>query len=175
MASFSGDEDIANAFLDLSPSSTSDAEPLSAQNKGGNRLSDQGVQTTSLSPGTTTPSTSEAKHGLTFLSLPVEIRLRIYYLLLIRRSCPHTPRCLHAAMELRILQTCKQIYNEAVSILYSENKFQVSEPKEILKLARVRPENFESIRRMDIQVPWTAELDSWLELLENWVGGMGYG
>jgi len=69
-------------------------------------------------------------------------------------------------MEPGILQTCKQIYHEANSILYSQNVFKISEPKQMFRLiVQIGLVNFKLVKTLDIWVPWMAELSPWLQLL----------
>jgi hypothetical protein len=69
-------------------------------------------------------------------------------------------------MEPGILQTCKQTYREANSILYSQNVFAISEPEEMFRLiVRIGLVNFKLIKTLHIWVPWMAELSPWLHLL----------
>jgi len=119
-----------------------------------------------------------------FLDLPLEIRLRIYDLLVVSRFDPATnpswaveKTCqkkvlLHMkfrqerTMEPRMLQTCKQIYTEANPVLYAHNVFAISEPEQMFRLiAQIGHVNLKSVRTLDIWVPWMAELSSWVRLL----------
>ena len=69
-------------------------------------------------------------------------------------------------MEPGILQTCKQVYHEANSILYSQNVFHMSEPKQMFRLImQIGPVNFKLIKTLHIWVPWMAELSPWLQIL----------
>jgi hypothetical protein len=69
-------------------------------------------------------------------------------------------------MEPGILQTCKQISYEANSILYSQNVFAISEPKEIFRLiVQIGLVNLKLVMTLHIWVPWMAELSPWLQLL----------
>jgi hypothetical protein len=170
-------EDIAENFLDLD-------------------LSDEGpsnvIMATQLLPRDS-PVTSQprAKDDLkcedktTFLTLPVEIRLRIYDILLVSRfdrsknpswavgstnqkkiSLETVQASQYRTMEPRILGMCKQVYNEAVSILYSENAFLISNPESIFQLhAEIRRENFQMIKSLYLFIPYQAELNPWLDFL----------
>jgi hypothetical protein len=69
-------------------------------------------------------------------------------------------------MEPNILQTCKQIYQEGISILYSQNVFAISEPKQMFQLmVQIGLANFKLIKTLHIWVPWMAELRPYLQLL----------
>jgi hypothetical protein len=58
---------------------------------------------------------------------------------------------------LALLQTCRQIYNEASRILYRTNTFDANHPQTLLFLARtLRPERLESIRYL--QLTWSGRL-----------------
>jgi len=133
------------------------------------------------------PATNEAKgsNKATFLGLPAEIRLRIYDQLLIsrfdRRRNPswalgNTDQKLvllhmirapqYRTMEPGILQTCKQIYREANSILYSQNVFAISEPEQMFRLIlEIGLVNLKLIKTLHIWVPYMATLSPWLQLL----------
>jgi len=128
---------------------------------------------------------NETENKANFLVLPVELRLRIYnYLLVSRFDRTENPSeavgdtnqklvVLHMiqapqyrTMEPGILQTCKQIYYEGNSILYSQNVFAISDPKQMFKLiVRIGPMNFKLIRTLHIFVPYMAELFPWLQFL----------
>lgn len=134
------------------------------------------------------PATNEVKgiNKVTFLILPVEIRLRIYDERLVSRfdrtqnpswavgNTDQKQVSLHMiqAPQYRtmipdILQTCKQIYQEANSILYSQNLFAISEPEQMLRLImRIGLVNFKLIKTLHIWVPWMAELSPWLQFLD---------
>lgn len=119
-----------------------------------------------------------------FLTLPVEIRLQIYDILLISRydrkqnpswavgntnqklimvGVPQDPR--YRTIEPGILRTCKQIYHEANSTLYSQNKFAIANPKEMIGLvAQFGLVNLKLIRNLRIWVEWYRNLSPWLQL-----------
>jgi hypothetical protein len=133
------------------------------------------------------PATNEVKgiNKVTLLTLPVEIRLQIYDELLVSRfdrtenpswAVGNTDQKLvllhmiqapqYRTMEPGILQTCKQVYNEANSMLYSQNVFAISEPEQMFRLiARIGLVNFKLMKELHIWVPWMAELSPWLQLL----------
>lgn len=133
-------------------------------------------------------ATNEVKgiNKVTFLTLPVEIRLRIYDELLVSRfdrtqnpswAVGNTDQKKvmldmiqarqYRTMEPGILQTCKQIYNEANPILYSQNAFAISEPEQMFQLiVRSGLVNFRLIKKLHIWVPCMAELSPWLQLLQ---------
>ncbi|PVH71889.1 hypothetical protein DL98DRAFT_660356 [Cadophora sp. DSE1049] len=95
---------------------------------------------------TSKPPLDEAKGNNTvgLLILLIEIRLRIYDLLL----------------------TCKQIYNEVNSILYSQNVFAISDPEQMFRLiVQIDLVSLKLVRTLHIWVPWMAELSPWLQLL----------
>ena len=131
---------------------------------------------------------SNAQNGdgnATFLTLPSEIRLRIYDLLLVSRidreenpvmavggtdqrmvlidmSNKRQPRTLEPA----IIYTCKQVYNEASRILYSHNVFRVEDPEKMLHfLAQIRLRDLKLIRSLYIWVPANANVSLWTCLL----------
>lgn len=121
----------------------------------------------------------------TLLTLPAEIRLRIYDLLLVSRfdrmvnpswavgkTCPtkallrSTPALRRRMLEPEILRACKQIYREAIPILYSGNVFNVNTPEHMLRLmAQIGPTNIKLVKSLDMWVPWMADISPWLTLL----------
>ncbi|KAI0389585.1 hypothetical protein F5Y17DRAFT_448480 [Xylariaceae sp. FL0594] len=133
------------------------------------------------------------------LDLPTEIRLEIYDLLLVSRfnrwdnsswatgntyqkpillSSIQAPQ--YRTMEPAILRTCKQIYHEAIPILYSRNVFSINSPGLLLQLmARIGPTNTRLIRSLDIHIPALligADKTPWLDLfhiLPNTATGLG--
>ena len=169
-------KDIAKAFfdLDISDSETSIASKTL-------KPRDRNRQIASRPP----LDKAKGSNKVALLTLPVEIRLRIYDLLVVsrfdRRENPswavgHTDQkkvLLHMGrfrqyrtMEPRILQTCRQIYDEANSILYSQNVFAISEPEHMFRLiAQIGPVNLKLVKTLDIWVPWMAEISSWIQLL----------
>ena len=126
--------DIAGAFFDLDSSSVG---PISAGKKP--RPFGQIPEATFDSP---TADNTKREQKITLLTLPFEIRLQIYELLLVNwvdrvkyplwavRNTYQRKVSLHdiptpqgMTMKPSILQTCKQIYHEANGILYSRNTF----------------------------------------------------
>jgi hypothetical protein len=130
------------------------------------------------------------------LSLPVEIRLQIYNLLLVSRVdavrkplvdtyqqkiilYPMVHR-FSFRIDPSILRTCKQVYHEANPILYSQNIFQMKFRDDMFRfIGRVGPVNLKLIRKLEIEVYWasTNALSSWLDLLHvlaEEAGGLRY-
>ena len=119
---------------------------------------------------------SKGNNKAVLLTLPFEIRLQIYHLVLISRS--NLPKHLHPgntrqlmvererpddlhnrSIGPEILQTCKQIYQEANSILYSQNVFQFPEPCEALEfIERIGRENFKLVKTLEVSVYTKTEL-----------------
>jgi len=169
-------KDIAKAFFDLD---ISDSEPSTASKKPKSRDLNHRIASK--------PPLDKAKgnNKVTILTLPAEIRLRIYNLLVVSRfDRAENPSwaegdtdqkliLLHMGqfrqyrtMEPGILQTCKQIYHKANSILYSQNVFAISEPKEMFRLIeQIGLVNLKLIKTLRIWVPWMAKLSPWLQLL----------
>ena len=110
-----------------------------------------------------------------FLTLPVEIRLLIYDLLLIacswdlgggRRYTPplepggrwssrdeRQKYLFKPSMGTGILQTCRQIYHEANPIFYSKNRFVFYDPEKALRfIEQIGPVNLKLIKALDIPV-----------------------
>src|SRR5437667_7158347 len=127
------------------------------------------------------PAANKAKgnNKVALLTLPVEIRLQIYDLLLVSRFgriqdplwANQAVVKLHTlqsrTMEPGILQTCKQIYHEANSILYSQNVFSISEPEQMFQfISQIGPMNIKLVKSLDIWVPEDAEISPWLRLLD---------
>lgn len=173
-------KDIAKALFDLD---ISDTEPSSFDKK-----LMRPRRNPSCHPSITI--TSRAEQELTLLALPAELRLRIYELLLVSwfdpaqnpswavgKTCQkkvslHMIRApQYRTMEPAILQTCKQIYQEAISILYSRNVFYVTSPEEMFSLmAQIGPTNVKYIRSLEIWVPYRSEILPWLRLLNTLSG-----
>ncbi|GAW20556.1 hypothetical protein ANO14919_100640 [Xylariales sp. No.14919] len=160
---------IAKAFFDLD---ISDAEPSS-------RVGSQRPKKNSKTKAAIKP-----KEKSLLLDLPVELRLQTYDLLLVSRfnrpdnpswSVGNTYQKLillgfiqarqYRTMEPAILQTCKQIYFEAVPILYSRNVFSFNHPDLLLRLlVQIGHTNMKLIQSLDIYVPPNADKGSWLNL-----------
>lgn len=123
-------------------------------------------------PTLSKPSSSSSTSDLSFLSLPPEIRLEIYaYLLHLPPITSHVPPRnnppkIHAA----ILQTNRQIHEEAAAVLYDTNTF-VAHPSLLAGFPRLRtwyppvccaavlPEirRFHLTLRLDCDVPFDRE------------------
>lgn len=91
------------------------------------------------------------QHRPKITSLPSGIRHQIWKHTLIckSQSIPY----LHDGTKVTpsLLRTCKQIYNEACPILYSENEFLINGPERVLKwLEQIGPANVEHLRRLRI-------------------------
>lgn len=128
------------------------------------------------------PTTNKSEQQFRLLDLPAELRIQIYDLLLVSRfkSQKHStlavgqknvlldmnPDPEYRTMEPSILQTCKQIYREAVPILYSQNVFYIEIPGPMVKLMeQIGSMNVKFIRSLEIRVSCFAELWQWLRLL----------
>lgn len=112
------------------------------------------------------------------LSLPVEIRLLIYELLLTNAEktivFDPMPDMKLGSIAPAVLQTCKQIHFEARPVLYSENKFSVNSPKHMLQvIEQIGPANLRYIEQWQFNVPWYGELDLWVHLLDALVDEAG--
>jgi hypothetical protein len=149
---------IAKAFFGLD---ISDAEPSSTL----------GRRRPKKSSKTKAPVKTKQKSLL--LDLPVDIRLEIYDLLLVSRfnrwgspswSVGNTYQKLilldsvqdrqYRTMEPAALQACKQIYLEAVPILYSRNVFRFHHPDLMLRLmVQIGYTNTKLIQSLDIYIP----------------------
>ncbi|KAK3292621.1 uncharacterized protein B0H64DRAFT_407181 [Chaetomium fimeti] len=135
--------------------------------------------------GSKTKAPITTKQESRLLNLPVEIRLQIYDLLLVSWfnrwdnpswSVGNTHQKLilldsikdrqYRTMDPAVLQACKQVYSEAVPILYSRNVFRFNDPHLMFRLmVQIGDTNTKLIRSLDIYVPPDADRDSWLNLL----------
>ena len=119
------------------------------------------------------------KNSPTFLTLPIEIRLRVYDLLLVsgsdQKESPfevvETPYLQHILvghnfpLEPGILQTCKQIHHEANIILYSQNIFSIGDSEVMFGfIGRVGPANVKLMKSISVWVPPRPSPAQWLEL-----------
>ncbi|KAH7169118.1 hypothetical protein DER46DRAFT_251663 [Fusarium sp. MPI-SDFR-AT-0072] len=124
------------------------------------------------------------KQRCEFLDLPVEIRVEIYDLLLVSRlnrgdhsywavgdnyqklimlDVLHDRR--QRTMEPAILQTCNQIYNEAVPILYSQNIFRINVASCMSRfMDQIGQTNTRMIQHLDIYMPPNCGKSSWMHL-----------
>jgi hypothetical protein len=168
---------MAKAFFELD---LSDPRPPTTSNT---RKPRDNHCTNASSP--VTANDTKEKSNNRFLSLPTEIRLHVYDKLLISRfermqnpswAVGETNQKLislhmirapqYRTMEPSVLQTCKQIYQEANSILYSKNVFAISEPVQMFRLvSQIRLKNFSLIKKLHIWVPHMAEPSEWVQLL----------
>jgi len=152
-------EDIVKAFFDLDLSS-SEPSPASKTPKPRERNR----------PALSKPANeAKKKNKISLLTLPVEIRLQIYDLLLVHeKPLQIKPDEDEKQVELAILQTCKQVYHEASPILYSQNIFAATDPEDIfLLLLYIGLENFRLIKHLDFYVPWPSSLPPWLRLFRT--------
>ncbi|KAH7264801.1 uncharacterized protein BKA55DRAFT_223318 [Fusarium redolens] len=135
---------------------------------------------------TRTKKAPKMKQRCGLLDLPVEIRLKIYDLLLVSRfnRCDHPYWAVgdsyqklimldvlqnrrHRTMEPAILQTCKQIYHEAVPILYSRNVFRISGASCMSQLMdQIGQTNTRMIQHIDIYIPPNCNKSSWMHLFQ---------
>ena len=129
-------------------------------------------------------TTNNAEQKCLLLALPAETRLQIYDLLLVTRlqrgegpewAVGNTGQKLillhdwYKYLAPAILRTCRQIYNEAIWVLYSQNVFFVGgTPSWILRLmTQCGPMNVRSIRSVVICVPPDGVLLKWALLLDT--------
>lgn len=127
-----------------------------------------------------TMASDKGEQKLTLLTLPLEIRLRVYDLCLISSFDPNQnppwavgnafgidKRPEYRTVEPAILRACKQIYEEAAPILYSKNVFDICEPKTAFDfIAVVSPTKFKLIMTMELSVSSSADISEWLALLK---------
>lgn len=169
--------DIVNALFDLKLTDTKSSPAHS------NRL----TPSCRDSRATTRSLRSQNTPRLSFLTLPVEIRLQVYEFLLLSQADPeqspswavgttsrkmitlHMIQAPHyRTLEPAILYTCTQIHREAASVLYGGNVFNFSEPEQMFRfMTQIGPVNTAFVRSLDIWVPYIAELSPWLTLLDT--------
>jgi hypothetical protein len=119
---------------------------------------------------------------VSFLILPIEIRLQIYEILLISHTDEKPKRNYnHGLVHFKILQTCRPIYREGNSILYSQNKFRFHYVDCALEfIEQIGPVNFRSISSLCIRVAANTTRSAFLGLFnilaeeENGVWVMEY-
>jgi hypothetical protein len=102
----------------------------------------------------------------TFMTLPVKIRLSIYNILLVKYSYNYERLGLECArgggpklfeygdtrMELGIMRTCRQIYQEANSIFYTQNRFYFSNLHDLLQFVHdIGPANLKLVQEVHFQ------------------------
>ncbi|KPM46368.1 hypothetical protein AK830_g143 [Neonectria ditissima] len=133
----------------------------------------QGADSTNAKPA--------PKKTTSFFTLPIEVRLEIYDLLLVSRFRPDdyvrwaqeawvqkpiSPYMLKN-LEPQILQVCKRINNEANPILYSQNEFRVTGPVDMLQfMEQMGPQNVKLLGMLQISVPCQTECGSWVKLFD---------
>ncbi|KAK3933571.1 hypothetical protein QBC46DRAFT_401781 [Diplogelasinospora grovesii] len=177
MASPSGRKDIAKRYCDLD---LSDTEPSSTEGK------ENSLPRPRRQRGLPAPTTNKPEQEFTLLALPPEIRILIYDLLLVNRvkkpsRVVGNPHLIQMEVEMSIFQapgltiiepailrTCKQIYHEAIPILYSCNEFHIYAPEPLFPfMAQIGPTNIKLVRSLEIWVPYDAEISPWLILLDT--------
>lgn len=105
---------------------------------------------------------------LSFLTLPTEIRLQICDCILAGHEISIEGEYAGVTvqpplLELAILRTCKQIYNEANPIFWTRNRFAFTEPSWAPRIiSRCGPTNFGLVRELQFSV-WPVETpEQWL-------------
>lgn len=86
------------------------------------------------------------------LSLPTEIRLKIYEELFVSSEAVKLNEKKPLNLSGQVLQVCRQIHNEAISILYGENTFNVSITPLISLHRRLGEFKWELVRRFEVHV-----------------------
>ncbi|KAM0798585.1 hypothetical protein BDR22DRAFT_964553 [Usnea florida] len=113
------------------------------------------------------------------LSLPPELRLRIYEYIFPRKPhlTPHLKQPQDLALAASLFRTCKKFHTEASPLLYSKNTFLISNPELCQKwLSRIGPRNTTLLRSLRIWIDPVSDTDytpftsaknqhSWYELL----------
>jgi hypothetical protein len=69
------------------------------------------------------PKSNSAKKWKGFLDIPAELRNQIYRHLLVKKSQVSFAHPINFSRTAALLRTCRQVYEEARGILYSENEF----------------------------------------------------
>jgi hypothetical protein len=143
-------------------SSTAKKTPTSNDSLIGSKLpagEDKGNEVRAPAPSSYIYSYSAPHIGnskCSFLALPIEIRLQIYDILLISRTDNQKQAIIFTSYRwahFEILQTCRQIYDEGNSILYSQNEFRFYYVDSKLEfIQQIGPVNFGSIRSLHIRV-----------------------
>ena len=95
------------------------------------------------------------KSRATFLLLPLELRLQIYeYMYLCKKPIMLDKNRQHRterSLPLSVLRTCKQIHQEASTILYSQNIFSLTWPAQICKwLTQIGRANIKLLKTIHI-------------------------
>jgi hypothetical protein len=130
---------------------------------------------------------TSAKSSVGFLTLPAELRLRIYEDALVsrlsgtalkysgKRSEGKKQILVHLVgssqntnMGAGLLRTCKQVYLEANQMLYAQNIFHIREAEDGLRFfERIGSANASNVKSITIWVSYLAELRTWLKLLQT--------
>ncbi|RDW86532.1 uncharacterized protein DSM5745_03174 [Aspergillus mulundensis] len=153
--------------IKLSPSNTVNTETESTHNSGPSTLAATVPLFSSRACGDTSQKPS-------FLTIPPELRLPIYELLLVSRddNGDISPVNLDVGVQIlanryiqaAIVRTCKQVYCEAVPILYGANAFSTMT---VTPITRIGAANFEMIRDLDISIESGFSLDFLMQLLST--------
>ncbi|KAE9978759.1 hypothetical protein Vi05172_g13244 [Venturia inaequalis] len=121
-----------------------------------------------------------------FMNLPLEIRLRIYGLLVIGWFDPKTNRsCVvdtknqkmvffgfgqfrqNRTKETAVLQTCKRIHVGGTPELYSKNVFRINKAAQFQRFViQIGPVNLKLIRHLDIWISYSSNPDGWPPLFK---------
>lgn len=189
MADLFHGEAVARAWL---RGASSDAEPSSTEPSSTNpppTKSSPAAGNHHVTERGETKAPTETTQGCWLLELPVEIRLAIYDLLLVSRYGPEDDpsgvvtnrrkaivvapggdaRAFRRNLgSITILQTCKQVYLEAVSTLYSKNLFHIHIPDALPRLIdQIGHANTTLIQSLSLYLHFNADKDSWLRLLRT--------
>ncbi|RAL05364.1 uncharacterized protein BO80DRAFT_135796 [Aspergillus ibericus CBS 121593] len=120
--------------------------------------------------------TLQQQRPFPFLSLPPELRIQIYDLLLSRTTpntipstplSPKSPTHTHTQIHPAILLTNKQIHTESLPILYTHNHFTASTPDHLSHfITQIGPHNIQLLRSLSLFIPWRgSEVWPWVILL----------
>jgi hypothetical protein len=131
---------------------------------------------------------SPSRRALNLLELPYDIRFEIYGILLVSRQYPESltwqagstsrktvplymsPSPLFRTLEPAILRTCRQIYREAVPVLYGQNLFSINDPLQLTKfMTNMASDSPPLLRSLEICVPWTQDVNPWADMFDSLV------
>ncbi|KAL4906258.1 hypothetical protein BDW74DRAFT_177275 [Aspergillus multicolor] len=153
--------------IDVFPSNTANTEVQLIHNSNPSTLAATVLPLRIRAPGYTSRKPS-------LLTIPPELRLPIYEILLISRNPKgdisplnldvDLPMLKNRYLHTAILYTCNQIYNEANPILYGANAFHTMT---VTPITLIGLSNFQMIHDLDIWVKSDFSLDSLLGLLSD--------
>lgn len=112
---------------------------------------------------------SSQKPKIGFFSLPAEIRCRIYEFALVCKEeiIPYAKPLADPPLAPSILQTCKQIHNEAYVMLYSKNEFLLTDPKQSFDwINQISPMNAKLLKKVHLKKQ-IFKLSDWDDVMDR--------